>query len=165
MRSKFRVIEQIVIVSILFILSSCMAKSPEPFKETALSESQHSHALEVPEISVKTGKPPTKTPTATQELTITKKKEYDEVLLSWKVPDSPVDKFIIYFGFEKQKLDRKIELSINKQKEAEDPQYGLVYQYYLVDIPADRNIYVSIMAIKGKEASKMGEVIELKAAT
>ena len=163
MRSQFRVIRQILVVSVFF--TGCMARSPEPFKETALSESQHSHALEVPEISVETGKPPAKTSSTTQEPTITKKKEYDEVLLSWKVPDSPVDRFIIYFGFEKEKLDRKIELSLNKLKEAEDPQYGLVYQYYLVDIPADKNIYVSIMAIKGKEASKMGEIIELKAAT
>ena len=141
-------------------LLGCIAKEPAKFQSLPQPEPLHTHIAEAPNVV------PEEPVIKAAQSDLTKKdkpKNFDEVLLSWKVPDVPVDKFVIYFGFSKEKLDRKIEIPANSLKPAEDPQYGSIYQYYLIDIPTDRNIYVSIMAIRGKDASKMGDIIELKA--
>lgn len=141
-------------------LLGCIAKEPAKFQSLPQPEPLHTHIAEAPTIL------PEEPVINSAQSDVTQKKtpkNFDEILLSWKVPDVPVDKFVIYFGFNKEKLDRKIEIPASTLKPAEDPQYGSIYQYYLIDIPTDRNIYVSIMAIRGKDASKMGDIIELKA--
>ena len=153
---------KIISVYSLVALFGCMAKEPAPFERLPQPEPPHAHIAEAPTVTVE--EPTLRA--APEDLTKKEKpKNFDEILLSWKVPDVPVDKFVIYFGFNKEKLDRKIEIPIKSLKPAEDPQYGSVYQYYLIDIPTDKNLYVSIMALRGSEASKMGEIIELKAQT
>ncbi len=86
----------------------------------------------------------------------------DEVQLLWQVPTEPVEKYVIYFGWSKDKLDQKVEIPLASLQKIEDPRFGAVYKYLLPDIPVDRTVYVSIAAIHGDIISQPGQVIELK---
>jgi hypothetical protein len=151
----------VILLSIL-ALAGCMTKDYGEFQPLPEAETPHTHFARIPDVTINAPVTSSEKKEPKAEAKISKPKEYDEILLSWKVPTSPVDKFVIYFGFSKQLLDKKVEVAAKDLKESEDPRFGPVYKYYLIDVPVDKTIYVSIMAIKGKEASKMGEVIELK---
>jgi len=150
-----------ILLSILAV-SGCMTKDYGEFQPLPEEKTPHTHFARIPDVTLSAPRSTSENKEVKPEPKISKPKEFDEILLSWKVPASPVDKFIIYFGFSKNLLDKKIEVAAKDLKESEDPRFGPVYKYYLIDVPIDKTIYVSIMAIKGKEASKMGEVIELK---
>lgn len=150
----------------LLALTGCLTKDYGEFQPLPESEPPHTHFARIPDVTINAPSITTeKKEESKSEPKISKPKEYDEILLSWKVPTTPVDKFVIYFGFSRQLLDKKVEVAAKDLKESEDPRFGPVYKYYLIDVPVDKTIYVSIIAIKGKEASKMGEVIELKSAS
>ncbi len=86
----------------------------------------------------------------------------DEVQLIWAVPEVPVDNYIIYYGFSRDKLDNKINIALDQVDTFKDPRFGTVHRYYISNIPIDKTIYVSIAAMRGTKVSKAGEIIELK---
>lgn len=140
-------------VPIFLLFMGCSVKVPEKVEPPA-----HVHvAEEIAEPPVTTTVPVIKNATKPKPV------EFDEVQLTWQVPKEPVDKYIIYFGFARDSLDKKIELDISTLEEIDDPRFGPIYRYFLVDVPIDRTIYVSIGAMRGSEVSKMGEIVELKA--
>lgn len=96
------------------------------------------------------------------EKKVAQKKEFDEIQLIWAMPETPVDSYIIYYGFSRDALTNQVELETNKIEILKDPRYGSVYRYYLSKIPIDQVVFVSISARRGSTVSKAGEIIELK---
>ena len=88
-----------------------------------------------------------------------------DVEIIWQVPSNAADSFIIEYGLDREKLDRKVELKPEQLEKYIDPEYGPVYRYVLQNIEPERDIFVSMSASAGGQTSPPSTIYQAKAAT
>ncbi|HMO18875.1 MAG TPA: hypothetical protein PKA63_07960 [Oligoflexia bacterium] len=71
----------------------------------------------------------------------------DSVLeIVWVVPNDSVDRYRLNYGFDKNNLNNKVDISISQLTKVTHPKYGEVYKYLLTGIPAKKYIYYTLQA-------------------
>jgi hypothetical protein len=81
------------------------------------------------------------------------------------VPADTADSFTIEYGFDKEKLDQKVNLKPEQLEKYIDPEYGPVYRYVLQNIEPDKDVYVAMITSAGGQTSPPSTVYQAKAAT
>ena len=117
---------------LLTLLSGCswFQESPAP------------EALEVTPPSAAELPPP-------ETLPVNPKPKTDAALeLIWKIPEEPVDEYIIRYGQDPLVLKSEHRVKSSEVKSVNDSRHGEVHQYILEDVPESVSIYVSISAVK-----------------
>jgi hypothetical protein len=88
-----------------------------------------------------------------------------DVEIIWQVPADTADSFTIEYGFDKEKLDQKVNLKPEQLEKYIDPEYGPVYRYVLQNIEPDKDVYVAMITSAGGQTSPPSTVYQAKAAT
>ena len=84
-----------------------------------------------------------------------------DVEVIWAIPDSPVEQYIIQYGFSRESLNNSVTVSAANLERYEDPAHGFVYKYVLKGIPEFQTIFVSLTAQAGEETSPPSPVFEI----
>ena len=79
---------------------------------------------------------------------------FSSLEIVWLVPSAPVDGFVISYGFANEPLINRVTVPISELDQIEDPERGLIYRYFLNDIPRDREIRVTISSYLGTSISE-----------
>jgi hypothetical protein len=78
-----------------------------------------------------------------------------------EIPREPVDRYVVNYGFEKDKLDSHLEIKISDFEKLEYNEKGYVYRYVIETLPNDRTIYMSLVSMNGEKASAPSEIFEV----
>jgi hypothetical protein len=84
-----------------------------------------------------------------------------DVEVLWAIPSTPVERYTIRYGYTRDSLTDSITVSTDALEKYADPTHGYVYRYLLKGIPADRTLYVSLIAHSGNESSPQSTVFEI----
>lgn len=85
----------------------------------------------------------------------------DKVEVLWKIPENPVDGFILHYGYAKEALTRTLRLSLSDIEKYEDPQFGYVYRYVITQLLPEKPVYISLQTIEGEKISEPSEIFEV----
>ena len=85
-----------------------------------------------------------------------------DVEILWEIPDPSAEEYVIHYGYAPDKLELEVKLSAASIDKIDDPKHGVVYRYILDNQPADKNVYLSMVAVRAGVASAASEVFELK---
>lgn len=86
----------------------------------------------------------------------------DDIEILWKIPESPVDGFLIQYGNSKENLDQEIKISSDDVEKLDHPKYGPTYRYLLHGFSKNEKIFVAVSAISDTLVSSPSEVFEVK---
>ena len=81
-----------------------------------------------------------------------------DVAIVWKIPQDPVDGFVVHYGYNKDLLSNEIRVKCDALEKFEDPANGFVYRYYLKSLPENKVIFVSLSSFKGDAVSRPSSV-------
>lgn len=85
-----------------------------------------------------------------------------DVALVWKIPQEPVDGFIVRYGSSKDRLPNEVRVSVAELEKSDDPRFGFVYRYYLKGVSPSQTLFVSIAAFQGDVVSPPSNVMAVK---
>lgn len=85
------------------------------------------------------------------------------VELSWLVPETAVDGFVVFYGYAADMLEFQERVAIEDLKKIQDTQYGLIYRYILENVEPQRKLYVAIASFRGEKVSPQSTLIEVPA--
>ena len=86
---------------------------------------------------------------------------FSSIELMWKVPETPVEGFIINHGEVQGNLTNQVRVTVSQLKIVEEAGFGRVYRYLLQGVPPDRVVYVSISAYTGTQVSPPSAMFEV----
>ncbi|MCB0328584.1 MAG: hypothetical protein KDD70_02940 [Bdellovibrionales bacterium] len=87
----------------------------------------------------------------------------DEVEVLWKIPEEPVEGFVLKYGFDRQSLSEEIALGLNQIEKYDDPEFGFVYRYVLKNIPPSQKVFVRLATRTDGKLTPFSEVFEVAA--
>ncbi len=87
----------------------------------------------------------------------------DEIELTWKVPDTAVDGFIIHYGYSPENLLHEVIVEESELRIFDDYQHGMVFRYLVKGVDRGRELHIAITAFKGSSVSDSSEVIKVAA--
>ena len=87
-----------------------------------------------------------------------------DVEIIWQVPTEQADSFEIKYGFDRERLDQRVEVKSEQLEKYTDPEYGQVYRFVLQDVSPDRDVYVAMSTIAGGQTSPPSTIYQAKAA-
>ncbi len=100
----------------------------------------------------------TETQVAIEELERKQFEKTADIEVLWQIPEQPVDGFVIRYGYERDQLDRIVEVPADLLEKIEDPAQGIAYRYLLHDIPTEKRVYLTVSAYKDKLESEPSAV-------
>ncbi len=109
--------------------------------------------------------PPTKTepaPVLIEKLNDSSVSQVDDIEILWKVPEQPVDGFVIHYGNANDQLDKELRVEVTELKKIEHPQFGTVYRYLLKSVARGEKLFVSISAYSDTLVSDHSAILEVK---
>jgi hypothetical protein len=90
------------------------------------------------------------------------KKLTGEVEITWLVPATEVDGFIVEYGYSELMQEQKVKIKTSELTKTTDSANGEVYRYILKDIPKESPLYIKIAAYKGEITSESSPVLHVK---
>jgi hypothetical protein len=79
-----------------------------------------------------------------------------------EIPDHPVDKFVVNYGFEPEDLTNTFEIPATKLERFQYGEQGYVYRYLIDTLPSDRKIYLTFVSVSGQTVSEPSKVYEVE---
>lgn len=114
------------------------------------------------EPQIKTGKneliPNPAAQVAIKELERPSAAKFNDIEITWKIPEQIVEGYLLIYGSDSSNLDQKIRLYSNEIETRLDPRFGNVYRYYISNIPANQPVFVQLVAFDGDSESEASEV-------
>lgn len=116
-----------------------------------------------PEVAVqtRTGETLTRTSLAPAPLQKGKQETLNSLEVLWRVPSEPVEKYYVYYGTEKSKLDKHFSVRVTELKRFDHPDQGPLFRFILPNVPLDKTVYVSLEAENAFGRSSMSQIVEI----
>lgn len=73
-----------------------------------------------------------------------KTKLRDEIEVIWDKPDTPVNEYLIQYGFSEDTLTNELKISSEDLEVSNDPEHGEVYRFIIDDIPTDKRVFIRL---------------------
>lgn len=139
-------LKRLLIILTILLLSACSLSEPEIEEEAAPPKVQASEP-KTSRVAVEEGR---------------NRSMLSDVEVLWRVPQDPVDGFIIYYGYDTGHMDRSIRVDLQELSPIQDMQFGEVYRYTLRDVSPARPLVISIAAFRGEEISQPSSVFSVE---
>jgi hypothetical protein len=107
---------------------------------------------------------PKTTKVAVQKLPIKADLRQGELEMKWPIPETPVDGYVLRYGFSADNLEFQVKLKTEELEKFEDPVHGFAYHYLLREVANDKPLFITIAAYRGAEESAQSRVYTVPAA-
>ncbi len=98
------------------------------------------------------------------QLTVEQVPTTSDLELIWAVPNDPVDRFILKYGFAMENLDKEVSIAAVELSSIDTPEHGKAFRYIISNLPKDKTIYLTLTSARGEELSQPSEVFEVRPA-
>ncbi len=163
--NKFKVISLYCRTSILFISIVSATQSCTFFDDTfsdTKNPSEYGQEDQIGENSGNTSNNST-TNVKIENLDLSKSRTSSDIEVIWQIPETPVEGYVVNYGFEQNNLTKQVRVRSEILEKAEDPKHGFVYRYVLSGIPLNKIVYISISAYNGSSISTSSEIFKVMA--
>jgi hypothetical protein len=82
--------------------------------------------------------------------------------VTWKIPESPAEGFVLYFGSTPSRLDSHVRVASDELETFPDPDAGALYRYIIPDVPPDGPLFVALSSYTGAEEGPRSEPVEVR---
>jgi hypothetical protein len=82
----------------------------------------------------------------------------DALEVYWRVPDIEVDGFVLSYGTKPDQLTERVRIEKDELRTLQDPTWGNVYRYVLLNIPKNEVVYFTLESFKGDQYSPPSSV-------
>lgn len=100
------------------------------------------------------------TQVAITELEKVQPENLNDIEITWKVPDEMVEGYVIRYGSSRDNLENEVTIYTSELESLPDEKHGMVFRYYITDIPADQPIFTEVTAFQGELQSEASDVYE-----
>ncbi len=71
-----------------------------------------------------------------------------------------VEGYVIRYGSSRDNLENEVTIYTSELESLPDENHGMVFRYYITDIPADQPIFTEVTAFQGELQSEASDVYE-----
>lgn len=82
--------------------------------------------------------------------------------VTWKIPESPAEGFVLYFGSTPSRLDSHVRVASDELETLPDPDAGALYRYIIPDVPPNGPLFVALSSYTGAEEGPRSEPVEVR---
>ena len=161
------------IFAVFFLLSSCTylsRRTDEDIKTPA--NSRKATLSRVSESAELTPSAPIKTETIKRKPAAKKSlpkpadgtRELSSVEILLQVPDDDIKRYYLHYGFEKNRLNRHIQISVSRLEKFIHPAHGPLTRFMLHGVPRGKSVYYTVQAenSQGRSPESPLQVVEAK---
>jgi hypothetical protein len=99
------------------------------------------------------------------EMKLDEEQENKQVEILWALPETPVDAYILRYGYDKENLSEELRIAADEVEIIEVEEYGKVNRFLLRHLPPGQSVFVSLASERAGKVSKFSEVLVLQGDT